>query len=268
MATPFETAPGSLTDISKTEDQLKADLEAAKENENVQRMRADKLQETVEKLQEMLEGYNDQCTSPMKPLAAPRQKKSTTNAGDLLEKQNEKLEDQLATVREQMIVERQAARSANLSLWKMEKQVEEVTNEKNALERRIQLMEGRIKKAQHDREDALRLCKVNEEAKVEREQRIEELKQEISALKNDVKRGHEMREKCEQERMKCKMEVSQSIYRHTIKLFLLYRFFFLFYRLLNIFRILKSWKKIWPSIDISCSHCERNARNWRWKTNV
>ncbi|KAL9906405.1 citron rho-interacting kinase sticky isoform 1-T1 [Glossina fuscipes fuscipes] len=211
LATPFETAPGSLTDISKIEDQLKVDLETAKENENVQRMRADKLQETVEKLQEMLEGCNEQCTSPVKPLAAPRQKKSTTNAGDLLEKKNEKLEDQLATLREEMIVERRAARSANLSLWRMEKLVEKLTNEKNTLERRMQLTEGRIKKAQHDREDALRLCKANEEAKVEREQRIEELKQEISALKYDIKRGNAMREKCEQERMKCKMEVIEHI---------------------------------------------------------
>uniref|UniRef100_A0A1A9X0J1 non-specific serine/threonine protein kinase n=1 Tax=Glossina brevipalpis TaxID=37001 RepID=A0A1A9X0J1_9MUSC len=211
LATPFETAPGSLTDICMIEEQLRADLEVAKENENVQKMRANKLQEVVGRLEEMLERFNEQSPSPTKPLAAPRQVKNATTADDLLEKQNEKLEDKLATVREQMIVERQAARTANLSLWKMEKLLEEVKNEKNTLQRRLQLTEDRIKKAQNDREDALRSCKLSEEAKVERGQRIEELKQEISALKKDVKRGHETWEKAERERMKCKTEVIEHI---------------------------------------------------------
>lgn len=215
--TPYETAPGSLTDIRVIEEQLRADLEMAKENENTQKARADKLQDIVAKMEEMLERFNEHSLSPSKPLPAPRnghaggghgQGHGQSALGDMLEKQNEKLEDKLAAVREQMIVERQSARSANLALWKVEKQLEEVLSEKKMTQRRMELTEERIKKVQAEKEDALRLCKLSEEAKKQKDERIEELKQEIKTLKADVIKEHRMWEKAEQERMKCKSEVS------------------------------------------------------------
>lgn len=212
QSSPYETAPGSLTDIHVIEEQLKADLEAAKENENSQRARADKLQDIVVKMEEMLERFNEQSLSPCKPLPSPRtaidgSSEYVKSVGDMLEKQNEKLEDKLAAVREQMIVERQSARAANLALWKAEKQVEEIMADKKMIQRRMELTEERIKKVQAEREEVLRQCKLTEEAKKQKDERIEEMKKEITVLKADVYKEHRMWEKAEQERMKCKAEV-------------------------------------------------------------
>lgn len=214
QTSPYETAPGSLTDIRVIEEQLRADLETAKDNENTQKTRADKLQDIVGKLEEMLERFNEQSLSPSKPLPAPRNCHGGVHGqhqsvGDMLEKQNEKLEDKLAAVREQMIVERQSARSANLALWKAEKQLEEVLAEKKMTQRRMELTEERIKKVQAEKEEAMRMCKLTEEAKKLKEGRIEEMKQEITALKADILKEHRMWEKAEQERMKCKSEVGK-----------------------------------------------------------
>ncbi|XP_013112047.1 citron rho-interacting kinase [Stomoxys calcitrans] len=210
-ASPFETAPGSLSDIRMIEEQLRVDLEVAKENENTQKVRADNLQEIVKKLEEMLERFNEQSLSPTKPMPAPRTGNTHLAAGDVLEKQNERLEDKLAAVREQMIVERQSARSANLALWKVEKQLEEVISEKKMTQRRMELTEDRIKKIQAERDDAKRLQKLSEEAIIQREERIEELKQEITNLKAEVLKEHRMWETAEQERMECKSEIIDHI---------------------------------------------------------
>ncbi|XP_030385386.1 citron Rho-interacting kinase [Scaptodrosophila lebanonensis] len=208
-ASPYETAPGSLTELRAIEDQLRADLEVAKEGESVQKVRADQLQALVTKLEEMLERFNEQSLSPTKPHPAPRNGNSAV--GDMLERQNEKLEDKLAAVREQMIVERQAARTANLSLWKVEKQLEESLAEKKLLSRRMELTEGRVKKAQDEREEAQRVLKSAQEETRLREARIEELKEELAASKRDVLKEHRMWEKSEQERMKCKSELIEHL---------------------------------------------------------
>uniref|UniRef100_A0A1A9X3V5 CNH domain-containing protein n=1 Tax=Glossina brevipalpis TaxID=37001 RepID=A0A1A9X3V5_9MUSC len=211
LATSLVTAPGLWRDISMIEKQLRSDLEAIKKNEYVQNMRVDKIQEIVGRFEKMLERCHEQSQPPEELLAASQQVKDATTVADLLEKQNEKLENKLENVREQLIVEKQAARSANLSLWKMEKLLEEVTNEKNILQKRLQLNQDRIKKAQNDREEALRTCKSIEESKVKREDHIEELKQEISALKSDLKSQYERWGKTEREHMKCEMEINEYI---------------------------------------------------------
>ncbi|XP_061399482.1 citron Rho-interacting kinase [Musca vetustissima] len=208
-SSPYETAPGSMSDIRMIEEQLRADLEVAKENETTQKARADKLQEIVEKLEEMLERFNEQSLSPTKPMPAPRI--HNIAAGDILEKQNERLEDKLAAVREQMIVERQSARTANLALWKVEKQLEEALADKKMTQRRMELTEERIKKVQAEREEAKRSLKLSEESLKQREERIDELKQEIIILKADILKEHRMWETAEKERMESKSELMQQI---------------------------------------------------------
>ncbi|XP_036344195.1 citron Rho-interacting kinase [Rhagoletis pomonella] len=220
QSTPYETAPGSLTELHVIEEQLRADLEAAKENENTQKVRADKLQAIVEKLEEMLEKFNEQALShsPLKggangnnggPHAAPRHIPSSV--GDMLEKQNEKLEDRLAAVREQMIVERQAARTANLSLWKVEKKLEEALTDRKMTQRRMELTEEKMKKVQAEKDDALRQYKEAQGETKQRDERIRELRDEINSLKRDVMKEHRMWEKAEQERMQCKSEIIEHI---------------------------------------------------------
>ena len=214
QSTPYETAPGSLTELHVIEEQLRADLEAAKENENVQKTRADKLQQIVEKLEEMLEKMNEQSLSQ-----SPKKGGSCSNehpvphhipssVGDMLKKQNEKLEDRLVAVREQMIVERQAARTANPSLWKVEKQLEEAIAEKKMTQRRMELTEDKIKKIQAEKDEVLRQCKTAQDETKQRDERIRELRDEMSSLKRDVMKEHRMWEKAEQERMQCKSEVT------------------------------------------------------------
>ncbi|KAH8397401.1 hypothetical protein KR222_002727 [Zaprionus bogoriensis] len=202
QASPYETAPGSLTELNVLEDQLRLDLAAAKEAECVQKLRADQLQEMVTKLEKMLEPQ----PSPRKP------RPSHNNAvGDMLERQNEKLEDKLNAVREQMIVERQAARTANLSLWKVEKQLEEALAEKKLLARRMELTEDRVKKAHSDRDEAQRVLKSAQDEVRQRDARIEELKGELTQSKRDVLKEHRMWEKAEEERMRCKSEIIEHL---------------------------------------------------------
>ncbi|XP_023164478.2 citron Rho-interacting kinase [Drosophila hydei] len=207
QASPYETAPGSLTELHAIEDQLRADLVAAKDAESVQKTRADQLQELVSKLERMLERFNEQSLSPMKGHSGA----ANTAVGDMLERQNEKLEDKLAAVREQMIVERQAARTANLSLWKVEKQLEEALAEKKLLARRMELTEERVKKAQNEREEAQRKQKSTQDEFRQRDARIDELKAELATSKRDVLKEHRMWEKAEEERMKCKSEVIEHL---------------------------------------------------------
>ncbi|KAM8708815.1 hypothetical protein ACLKA7_015737 [Drosophila subpalustris] len=207
QVSPYETAPGSLTELHAIEDQLRADLEAAKESECVQKTRADQLQELVTKLEKMLERFNEQSLSPMKSHSGH----GNNAVGDMLERQNEKLEDKLSAVREQMIVERQAARTANLSLWKVEKQLEEALSEKKLLARRMELTEDRVKKAHNERDEAQRALKSAQEEQRLRDVRIEELKGELATSKRDVLKEHRMWEKAEQERMKCKSEIIEHL---------------------------------------------------------
>ncbi|KAH8307050.1 hypothetical protein KR044_004016 [Drosophila immigrans] len=209
QVSPYETAPGSLTELNAIEDQLRADLEAAKEGECVQKTRADQLQELVNKLEHMLERFNEQSLLPMKSHGGSHH--GNNAVGDMLERQNEKLEDKLSAVREQMIVERQAARTANLSLWKVEKQLEEALGEKKLLARRMELTEDRIKKAHNERDEAQRALKSTQDEFRQRDARIEELKGELAVSKRDVLKEHRMWEKAEQERMKCKSEIIEHL---------------------------------------------------------
>ncbi|XP_068142732.1 LOW QUALITY PROTEIN: citron Rho-interacting kinase [Drosophila tropicalis] len=204
-ASPYETAPGSLTELHTIGDQLRADLEAAKEAESQQKVRADKLQTLVTKLEEQLEHFNEQSNLLVAKRTPP------DAVGDMLERQNEKLEDKLATVREQMIVERQAARTANLSLWKVEKQLEETLSQNKLLTRRMELTEDRVKKAQTERDEAQRVLKFSHEETRQRESRIDELKEELAASKRDVMKEHRLWEKAEQERIKSKSEIIEHL---------------------------------------------------------
>ncbi|XP_055914892.1 citron Rho-interacting kinase isoform X2 [Eupeodes corollae] len=194
-SSPYETAHGSLTELHAIEEQLRSDLQAAKESEDNQRERADKLQEVVDRLEEMVAKFSEQPKS----------------VGDMLEKQNEKLEDKLAAAREQMIMERQSARTANLNLWKVEKQLEDVIHEKKMTQRRMELTEEKMKKIVGEKDNiGRRLSDALQEVK-QKETRISELKDEIGSLKREIQKEHKMWEKAEQERMKEKSEVVEQI---------------------------------------------------------
>lgn len=190
----FRSAQGSLESISSgVEEQLRNDLSTAKENECVQRKRADHLELAVARLEEAINKLQP------KPQEA------------LLEKQNSRLEDQLASVREQAIVERQASRTAHLSLYKLEKQLEDLNEEKKRTARRIELSEERFAKLRTEKEDVERRLRDNALTVENKQERINELLAQIKDHKADIKKEHAMWEKSEHERMRDKSEIIEHV---------------------------------------------------------
>uniref|UniRef100_T1GHN6 Phorbol-ester/DAG-type domain-containing protein n=1 Tax=Megaselia scalaris TaxID=36166 RepID=T1GHN6_MEGSC len=177
LSSPYITAHGSLSDLQVIEEQLRSDLAIAKENEDEQRKRASELEKLVGKLEGMLSKFSEQPKS----------------VGDMLEKQNEKLEDKLAAAREQIIVEKQSARTAYMTSYKTEKELEKIKKEleesqqdHNRTKRRMELTEEKIKKVQNEKEQVERNLLDAKKVVLQKEQQIEELKSEINSLKRDV----------------------------------------------------------------------------------
>lgn len=173
----------SLT--SEIENQLKKDLVLAKESESEQRLRANNLEETVKRLEAVIERVSKQGISSVE---------------DLLERKNEKLEEKLSTVKEQATVERQASRSAHLALWKLEKQLETVIREKEKLEQAL-------KRCQNEKDDVERKTKENAMTARSREERIKELQSDLTTLKAEIRNERSRWENVEKERNKDKSQI-------------------------------------------------------------
>lgn len=172
---------------SAVEEQLKKDLVVAKESENEQRLRADRLEEAVKRLESAIERLSDQ---------------NMHSAEVLLERKNEKLEDKLNSVREQAIVERQASRTAHLSLWKLEKQVETITFEKNQLEQKM-------KKLQGEKAELEKRITENRLAARAREDKVLELQMENRSLKTEMSVEREKWSKSEENLNAVKAEAAK-----------------------------------------------------------
>lgn len=191
----FRSAQGSLQDINAAmmEEQLRHDLTVAKENETMQRQRADDLEKIKERLEVAMAKFE------------------TNTAGGLLERQNNKLEDQLVKAREEAIVERQASRSAHLSVYKLEKQLEELAAEKKLTARRVELMEQRMSKMKEDRQELEGRIKINTELVASKDRELSKLRRDIDDLKEAVRKENENWRESEAERIKEKREVVEHI---------------------------------------------------------
>ncbi|CRL04319.1 CLUMA_CG017414, isoform A [Clunio marinus] len=190
----FKSAHGSLTELNiavDTED-LKNDLVRARESEDIQRKRADNLEEVVQRLEEMIKKVN---------------KTNENTAGGLLERQNEKLEDQLATIREQSILDRQSARTANLQLWKLEKEVSDIKHEKSILSRRIETANEKCSSAIHEKESIELKMKQQLETINSKETQIIDLQKDIRHLKFELKQEREKWTSNERDRLREKTEI-------------------------------------------------------------
>ena len=189
----FQSAHGSLTDINFVDSEdLKNDLARSKENEDIQRKRADNLEQVVQRLEEMIKKVN---------------KTAENTAGGLLERQNEKLEDQLASTREQAILERQSARTANLQLWKLEKEVSDLKHEKINLARRVETASEKVSSAIHDKESVELKMKQQFDAISLKETQIIDLQKDIRNLKYELKEEREKWSANERERLGEKTEI-------------------------------------------------------------
>lgn len=194
----FRSAVGSMENLqtasSTFEEQLRNDLLAAKENENVQRERADRLETVVTRLEEAIGRFT------AKPAV-----------DDLLERQNEKLEDKLTAIREQAIVDRQASKAAHLSLWKLEKHVDDLNAEQKRSQRRLELADEKFRCLRDEKDQLERTHLDNLNGIQLREDRIESLQTELRQLRNDLKKEHAMWESAELERIKEKSEIVEHV---------------------------------------------------------
>lgn len=170
---------------SEVENQLKKDLIMAKECENEQRLRANSLEETVKRLETVIERLSKQGISGVEVM---------------LERKNEKLEEKLSTVQEQATVERQASRSAHLQLWKLEKELETVKNNNGRLEKEI-------KRVQSEREELLRKVKDSKITAEHREERITELQCDLTSLKTEIQTERNRWNAIEMERNKERAQI-------------------------------------------------------------
>lgn len=173
----------SLT--SDIESQLKKDLVAAKENESEQRARANSLEETVKRLETVIERVS---------------KHGMSGVEGLLERKNEKLEERLNTVQEQVTVERCALRTTSLSLWKLEKELDSVNGENKKLQQALKKTE--IEKDELDRRNREEHISVRA-----REDRIKELQSDLTTLKAEMRTERGRWENVEKERNKDKTQI-------------------------------------------------------------
>lgn len=182
---------------SEVENQLKKDLVLAKEGENEQRLRANSLEETVKRLEAVIERVS---------------KQGITGIEELLERKNEKLEEKLSSVQEQATVERQASRSAHLQLWKLEKELETIKREKERLE-------YATKKSQNEADELLRQIKENKITAQNREERIAELQSDLNALKKELQIERSRWDTVEKDRSKDKVHfVNQNTKIHKLEI--------------------------------------------------
>lgn len=188
----------SLESISsEIETQLKKDLELAKEGENEQRLRANSLEETVRRLEAVIERVGKQGISGVEVL---------------LERKNEKLEEKLSTVQEQATIEKQASRTAHLQLWKSEKELDTIKNEKRRLEQDV-------KKLQNEVDDLMRKVKENKIIAQNREERIKELQNDLSTRKSELQTERSRWVAVEKERNKEKIQiVNQNTKIHKLEI--------------------------------------------------
>lgn len=128
----------------------------------------------------------------------------------LLERQNERLEDKLSAIREQSILDKQSARTANLALWKVEKELERAKLDASILGRRVEQADERTVRVRKEKEEVEFRAKQTLETLAGREKQIEDLKVDIQQLKDELRRERYTRETADRGRLAEKAELIAS----------------------------------------------------------
>lgn len=170
---------------SELEYKLKKDLAQAKECENEQRSRANDLERTVARLEEVIERLN---------------KQEISTVDKFLERKNEKLTEELRTVHEKAKIEQKMRSTACLEQWKSQKELDNVNLEKQKLEQIS-------KKFKDERDELEQKMKENRIILQSREERITELQSDLATLKKDIQSERGRWEKEEKERKKDKAKI-------------------------------------------------------------
>ncbi|XP_053684171.1 citron Rho-interacting kinase [Sabethes cyaneus] len=194
----FKSANSSLQDLhTQVEEQLRKDLVKARESEDLQRKRADGLEEAVSRLEKIIDQFKTASSSAA--VAGPSN--VTLTSTSLLERQNERLEDRLNAVREQSILDKQSARTANLSLWKLEKELDRAKLDNSILGRKVEQADERANKIRKEKDEAEFKVRQAEETVANKLKYIDELKEDIRVLKDDLKKDKNARDFVERGRL-------------------------------------------------------------------
>jgi len=189
----FQSAHGSMTELNATDtEDLKNDLARARENEDIQRRRADNLEQVVEKLEQVVKKLNATADNTV---------------GGMLEKKNEKLEGDLAAAREQTIIDRQQTKSTYLQLYKLEKEVDDLKHEKTMFNRKLESANDKCSKAIHDKESLELKIKQQLDVISTKESQIIDLQKDIRNYKYELKQEREKWSCTERERLAEKTEI-------------------------------------------------------------
>lgn len=196
----FKSARGSFQEIdAELEKQLRDDLLRAQEGEDSQRKRAENLETVVNRLEDMIAKFNEYSTI------------NPHSAEGLLEKQNEKLEDKLNVIREQAILDKQSARTANLSMWKLEKELETANFDKKTLTRRVEQSEEKFNRMKMEKEEISFKVKQLQDTIVNKEKQVDDLKDDIMNLKKELKNERSYCNSFEKDRLNDKTELVECV---------------------------------------------------------
>ena len=149
----------------------------------------------------------EQNISRLEEIIAKYNRTNSHTAEGLLERQNEKLEDQLAAAREQAILDRHSARTANLSLWKLEKELNDLKHEKTSMTRRVEMADEKVNKAKNDKESVEMKLQQQLDLTNMKETQIIDLQKEIRNFKYELKAEREKWTNFERERLREKTEI-------------------------------------------------------------
>uniref|UniRef100_A0A182JKQ7 non-specific serine/threonine protein kinase n=1 Tax=Anopheles atroparvus TaxID=41427 RepID=A0A182JKQ7_ANOAO len=201
----FRSANSSILDVTTiiasgpaVEAQLRNDLIKARESENEQRKRAENLEGVVDRLERVIDQLQTSGAG-------------SSGAETLLEKQNERLEDKLSAIREQAILDKQSARTANLSLWKLEKELDSLRGEKSTLTRRVELADERVTRIRHEKEELEFKMKQQRETIAIRDKQIEDLRSDLAGLKDELKKERDLWSCSEKDRLAEKTELIECV---------------------------------------------------------
>uniref|UniRef100_A0A182JXN0 non-specific serine/threonine protein kinase n=1 Tax=Anopheles christyi TaxID=43041 RepID=A0A182JXN0_9DIPT len=200
----FRSANSSMHDMStiiagpNVEAQLRNDLIRARESENEQRKRAENLEEVVGRLEKVIAQLKESGTG-------------LSGAETLLEKQKECLEDKLSAIREQAILDKQSARTANLSMWKLEKELDALRGEKSILTRRIEQSDDRVTRVRHEKEELEFKIKQQQETIANKDKQMEDLRADMSVLKDELRKERELWSNSEKDRLAEKTELIECL---------------------------------------------------------
>ncbi|ETN66616.1 citron ser/thr kinase [Anopheles darlingi] len=200
----FRSANSSLVDMptvvsADIEAQLRNDLIKARESESEQRKRAENLEEVVGRLEKVIDQLQSQSSG------------SRQGAETLLEKQKELLEGKLTAIREQSILDKQSARTANLSLWKLEKELDTLRGEKSIFTRRMEQADERVTRIRHEKEEVEFKLKQQQEIVSHRDKQIEELRADLGELKDELRKERELWSSSEKDRLAEKTELIECV---------------------------------------------------------